>query len=755
MHERKLFVLLRLGLGVLLLLGLAWPGLVLAQSGIQVIINSISVSSIPGRSAYQVSAYLSPLDTNGNPIRSIAQDKFAVMVDSQPVNAKLEEAVDDPISVVLVMDTSGSMSGTPLAAAKKAAQAFVESLGPQDKSALISFDKAFSEKVSFTSTKAQIISAIQGLAPQANSGTCLYDAAYHAVEMANLLPPGRRAVVILTDGEDETPDQSKPCSSYKLDDVVELASNPVSHVPIYTIGLGADVGNSQLKRMANLSGGNFLASPRPEQLMNIFQVLFDQLRFQYKLSYESETIPGPHLLLVRITTDGGNNQDTQEFIIPETPVSLAFSRQAYEANSNDLMKVEIALFGKSNQVTSVTYSIDSKKSVTVKKAPYNTEIDLSGLSAGQYSLIAQAYDANGKELAKTSVKLTLTASQATAASTKAQSTSTKASAAPIAATAVQTPAVTKTTKPGEGGLNTTPQWLILAIVGGIVFVVVVLVIFFVYRTIRNRKQRQIESVTRINNMPAYPTMIPAEYREMDEQQPEPQSESRSDPRLAPWHEPKPEPLSGPGLETRLEPRPEPKSEPWPEPRPEPRLEPKPEPRSEPKPVSRPEPKPDPKPVPISRPVPKPEPVEHRKEPFGLITVVHSDDPARIGDVFEITGEATTIGRSDKNDLSFPKDNAVSRQHVILEFKAGQFTVAQVPAIDGDGTRKWPTYGTFVKENELKEDSKITFGVDTEIRLGKRLRLRVVPRKVIKKDDPDATFDNMAPTMDVDATNDRG
>jgi hypothetical protein len=107
--------------------------------------------------------------------------------------------------------------------------------------------------------------------------------------------------------------------------------------------------------------------------------------------------------------------------------------------------------------------------------------------------------------------------------------------------------------------------------------------------------------------------------------------------------------------------------------------------------------------------------------LGMLVILESDDPSLKGQRFEINRSVTTLGRKSTNDVMFPKDGAVSRQHAVIEERGGQLYVSEVMAADDTGQPKRPTYGTFVNDQQIEAPVALRSG--DEIRLGKRVRLR--------------------------------
>lgn len=107
--------------------------------------------------------------------------------------------------------------------------------------------------------------------------------------------------------------------------------------------------------------------------------------------------------------------------------------------------------------------------------------------------------------------------------------------------------------------------------------------------------------------------------------------------------------------------------------------------------------------------------------LGMLVVLESDDSSMRGQRIEINRPVTTLGRKSTNDVLFPKDGAVSRQHAVIEERGGQLYVSEVMAADETGRPKRPTHGTFVNDQQIRAPVLLHSG--DVIRLGKRVRIR--------------------------------
>ncbi len=105
-----------------------------------------------------------------------------------------------------------------------------------------------------------------------------------------------------------------------------------------------------------------------------------------------------------------------------------------------------------------------------------------------------------------------------------------------------------------------------------------------------------------------------------------------------------------------------------------------------------------------------------------LSVLYSDDPMIIGELYFITKNPTNIGRSSKNDIVFPDDSPVSRKHIILTIERDVCYLVQAFLTDINGNAHYPKYGTYINNVEIGNQPVLLNNGD-EIRLGNRLRLK--------------------------------
>ena len=173
----------------------------------QLTINYIEVSPDPERFANRVSAYVTVSNTDEKPIPGLLTEDFEALEDGSKIEIDEVQQTTDPMTVVLAIDTSGSMEArdrfgiTSMDAAKRAAVDFIHLLSKDDKVAIFSFNNDSTLNLDFTVDHQAAVDAVNRLSAKSKAATCLYDTAIEAVKKSAEIPKGRRAIILLTDGK--------------------------------------------------------------------------------------------------------------------------------------------------------------------------------------------------------------------------------------------------------------------------------------------------------------------------------------------------------------------------------------------------------------------------------------------------------------------------------------------------------------------------------------------------------------------------
>ncbi|HEY7424141.1 MAG TPA: VWA domain-containing protein [Gemmataceae bacterium] len=179
------------------------------------------------------------------------------------------------VTSVLVLDHSGSMKGkadandkrSKIAALRTAASRFVELMRRDAMTTLLPFSSEVDAPASFSDDKQVLLDRIGKLQPE--GGTLLYDATYAGLEtLAAARREGRNAVVVLTDGKDESPG-SRVSDRLVIDRAKELG------IPLYMLGLGQpeEINEKVMAHMAAETGGKYFHAGSEKRLFEIFEKL--------------------------------------------------------------------------------------------------------------------------------------------------------------------------------------------------------------------------------------------------------------------------------------------------------------------------------------------------------------------------------------------------------------------------------------------------------------------------------------------------
>jgi Ca-activated chloride channel family protein len=295
------------------------PMLDLSLSGKQEPVNTLNVriNQVEPCPGPEVTAYVSVTDQGGYPVTGLTAADFTITEAggyTGPPNAPiLYVANNATLSVALVLDYSGSITDVQdnVDDMEESAAGFVDQLGAGDEAEIIKFADDFDVVQSWQPGSDSGINILKtAIYASYDNGreTDLYDAVVQAVADVALRSKQRRAVIVITDGENDG-----FLTNLDLADVITDAQE--KGVPIFTVGLGQDLNPDILRQMADDTGGHYYESATSDNLRTIYRQLSDVL-FQdsYILTYTSGLGAGITTDLTIGATSGtitGNN--TKEF----------------------------------------------------------------------------------------------------------------------------------------------------------------------------------------------------------------------------------------------------------------------------------------------------------------------------------------------------------------------------------------------------------------------------------------------------------
>ncbi|MBA4384306.1 MAG: hypothetical protein C0410_06190 [Anaerolinea sp.] len=281
-------------------------------------------------------------DHTGVPVMNpeFASGQIALLNTNEVAAASIKKP-DIPIYIALVMDSSGSMGGSA-SILKEAAKLSLNDIPDDSLFSVVQFDEKIQLLQDYTKNISAVTYAIDSY-KTSKSGTCLYDAAYAAVESMSKLPTGRRAVILFTDGKDEKADGSV-CSQHKYQELVDLAMK--SQVPLNTIGLSTDeskINTVELQAMAASTGG-FSSIATKDDLSVAFKRIMDAQKAQWMAEVVVYPKNGPNSAVLTVNLKDNQSLNTAftvesntDYPGPPSPVSINLSglllnaaEQAYE-----------------------------------------------------------------------------------------------------------------------------------------------------------------------------------------------------------------------------------------------------------------------------------------------------------------------------------------------------------------------------------------------------------------------------------------
>jgi len=219
-----------------------------------------------------------------NYIKDLTQADFTIYEDGKPQEIKyfnnLSQSKDMPLTIVMLVDTSGSVMDKLQQEITTASAFFKHILRPnKDMAAIIAFHSEVILVQDFTAEPERLDAALYKLRPGGN--TSLYDAIYLAAEDMLKGEAGRKIIVILSDGAD---------TSSRVIQKEAITAAQKNDVLIYGLGVRSPRYRSDfraLKKFCKETGGKFFSIKASiSELQNTFDQIMTDIHHQYNLAYE-------------------------------------------------------------------------------------------------------------------------------------------------------------------------------------------------------------------------------------------------------------------------------------------------------------------------------------------------------------------------------------------------------------------------------------------------------------------------------------
>ena len=223
-------------------------------------------------------------DTYGRYVSGLSQKAFSVFDEKQQQEITFFSDDDAPVSVGVIFDVSGSMSGEKIKRARDALAKFIQTSHNSDEYFLIAFNSRAQLLLDKTRNGDAVLDKLTFV--QTRNQTALYDACYLGVEKVQRGAHPKRALLLISDGQDNN-------SRYTFNEVRRLLKE--SDVVLYSIGIlsGGDSGSALgmegqgiLDELSGVSGGKAFFPRSAAEMDDIFEQIALELRHQYSIGYK-------------------------------------------------------------------------------------------------------------------------------------------------------------------------------------------------------------------------------------------------------------------------------------------------------------------------------------------------------------------------------------------------------------------------------------------------------------------------------------
>jgi len=226
-------------------------------------------------------------DKKGKFVTNLKKEDFKVFEDEKnQAITNFSSETDLPLTIALIIDTSGSIRDKLRFEQEAATEFFYSTLQRgKDKALIISFDSGVDLIQDYTDNPEKLADSVRKI--RAGGGTSLYDAIYLAVTQKLAGQEGRRIVILITDGDDNS-------SRVSLTETLEAAQK--NDVTIYSISTNSTAyfgskeqerGDKTLRKFSDETGGKPFFPLKIQDLANSFLDIHDELRSQYQIGYRT------------------------------------------------------------------------------------------------------------------------------------------------------------------------------------------------------------------------------------------------------------------------------------------------------------------------------------------------------------------------------------------------------------------------------------------------------------------------------------
>ena len=245
-----------------------------------------------------VPLYVTVTDATGRLVPNLTKSDFEILDNAKPQDISLFSDEILPITVVVMLDTSGSMT-LNIDFVREGAEQFLLKMLPDDRACVGAFNDKIQFASPFSSNRDDQVAALKDL--DFGNQTRLYDAVDASLNRLQGIE-GRRVILVFTDGDDTD-------SKTSMGKVLNRAMN--EEVMIYAIGLQSNFFNGRmqvrtkpdrgLRKLAEDTGGGYFELERTNELASTFTRVSEELHSQYLMGFTPTVLDGKvHKLEVRL-----------------------------------------------------------------------------------------------------------------------------------------------------------------------------------------------------------------------------------------------------------------------------------------------------------------------------------------------------------------------------------------------------------------------------------------------------------------------
>jgi Ca-activated chloride channel homolog len=256
----------------------------------------------------EVNLVFTVTDKHGRFVKDVKQNDLKILDDNKPPKAirSFVSQTDLPLRVGLLIDASNSIRDRFRFEQEAAIEFLNQIVRPKsDEAFVIGFDSTAEVTQDFTNSAEKLSKGVRVLRP--GGGTAMFDAIYFAARdklmNASSTGPTRRAIILLSDGEDNQ-------SRVTREEAIEMAQR--AEVIIYAISTNISGvklrGDKVLERFAETTGGKVFFPFKIQEVSDAFSQIQDELRSQYALSYSpSDFVADGRYRSIEIEAPGKKN----------------------------------------------------------------------------------------------------------------------------------------------------------------------------------------------------------------------------------------------------------------------------------------------------------------------------------------------------------------------------------------------------------------------------------------------------------------